>query len=506
MREKGMVYLVGAGPGDPGLITYKGLQCIREAEVVVYDRLMDRRLLDEAPADAELVDLGKVKGSAQQVQDEINRVIVEKAFEGKRVVRLKGGDPFVFGRGGEEAEVMAEAGVPFEVVPGISSSIAVPAYAGIPLTHRKVSSSFTVVSGNEDPTKEESSIDWKNLAEGNGTLVVLMGWATLPGIVEALKKHGMSPSTPAALIQWGTEPHQKTVVGCLDDILDKGLQASLTSPVVSVFGQVVNLRERIGWYDSKPLFGKRVLVPRAREQASVFSRLLTREGAEPVEVPTIAIQAIGDHARLDPVLTSLSRYEWVVFASVNGVELTFQRLEELGLDARAFGGARVCAIGPATATALKERGIKADLTPRESVSESVVEGLAETGVEGKSVLLLRAEVGRDVLPQGLAQRGALVEEVAVYRTVAPEESRERVQKLMAEEIIDAVAFTSSSTVRNLVELLGGDISPLKGTAVACIGPITAETAKEVGLTVDVVAGESTIPGLVEALTRHFSPA
>ena len=499
-----MVYLVGAGPGDPGLITFKGLQCIREAEVVVYDRLMDRRLLNEAPADAELVDLGKVKGSAQQVQDEINRVIVEKALEGKRVVRLKGGDPFVFGRGGEEAEVLAEAGVPFEVVPGISSAIAVPAYAGIPLTHRKVSSSFTVVSGSEDSMKEESSIDWKNLAVGTGTLVVLMGWGTLAGIVDALKGNGMSPSTPAALIQWGTEPYQKTVVGCLQDILERGLEASLTSPVVAVFGQVVDLRERIGWYDSKPLFGKRVLVPRAREQASVFSRLLTREGAEPVEVPTIEIQPVVDHARLDHVLTSLSRYDWVVFASVNGVEITFQRLEQLGLDARAFGGAKVCAIGPATATTLRERGITADLTPRESVSESVVEGLAETGVEGKSILLLRAEVGRDVLPQGLTRRGALVEEVPVYRTVVPEESRERVRKLVAEEIVDAVAFTSSSTVRNLVELLGGDVVSLNGIAVACIGPTTAETAREVGLTVDAVAQESTIPGLVEALERHFS--
>ncbi|MBF8267837.1 MAG: cobA, partial [Dehalococcoidia bacterium] len=392
LREQGRVYLVGAGPGDPGLITVKGIQCLREAQVVVYDRLMDRRLLDEAPRDAELVDVGKVKGSAQQIQEHINRLMVQKALDGKRVVRLKGGDPFVFGRGGEEAEVLAEAGVSFEVVPGITSAIAVPAYAGIPLTHRRVSSSFTVVSGNEDPTKRESSVDWKNLATGTGTLVVLMGWETLPKIVDALKGHGMAPSTPAALIQWGTEPYQQTVVGSLEDILERGQRASLTSPVVAVFGPVVKLRDKIRWYDDKPLFGKRVLVPRAREQASVFSRQLLQEGAAPVEVPTIEVQPIEDNLRLDAALTSLHRYAWVVFASVNGVEIAFQRMEQLGLDARAFGGAMVCAIGPATAAALKERGITADLTPRESVSEAVVEGLAETGVRGKHILLLRAEV------------------------------------------------------------------------------------------------------------------
>jgi uroporphyrinogen III methyltransferase/synthase len=504
--ERGKVYLVGAGPGDPGLITAKGLQRLRDAQVVVYDRLVDRRLLEEASPDAELVDVGKARGSRQMGQEEINQLLVHKALEGKRVVRLKGGDPFIFGRGGEEAETLAEAGVSFEVVPGITSAIAAPAYAGIPLTHRGVSSYVTIVSGSEDPTKGESSIDWERLATGTGTLVVLMGWETLPGIVDTLRRHGLAPATPAALIQWGTEPYQRTVVGSLEDILERGREASLTPPVVAVFGQVVNLRQRIHWFDDKPLFGKRVLVPRTRAQAGALSQLLMDNGAEPVEVPTIEIKPVEDHARLDSALTSMSRYDWVVFASANGVKEAFHRLEQLRLDARAFSSTRVCAIGPATAAALKECGIRADLQPREYVSEAMVTGLTEQGVRGKSILLLRAEAGRDVLSQGLSQAGALVDDVAVYRTVLPEESRQVVQDLMAEGRIDVVTFTSSSTVSNLLALLGGDATPLKGVTLACIGPITAETARDAGLMVDVVASDSTVPGLVDALVDHFSDA
>ncbi len=495
---------MGAGPGDPGLITYKGLQLLRRAEVVVFDRLVGRLLLDEAPAGAEMMDVGKMRGSRRQEQGEINRTLVDRAREGKMVVRLKGGDPFVFGRGGEEAETLAEEGIPFEVVPGITSAIAAPAYAGIPVTHRGVSTSVTVVTGSEDPTKGQSTINWQSLATTSGTLVVLMGWETLPGIIETLKGYGMSPSTPVALIQWGTHPYQRTVVGTMDDIVERGREASLTPPVIAVFGPVVDLRKRINWFDSRPLFGKRVLVPRTRAQASVLSRLLLEQGAEPVEVPTIKAEAIGDDARLDPVLGSLSRYAWVVFTSVNGVWAVFRGMEELGLDARAFGGAKVCAIGPATAAALKERGIAADFTPREYVLEGIVEGMLERGAKGAPVLLLRAEAGREALSEGLVQGGAEVEEVPVYRTVLPEESRETAQRVLGDRSIDAVGFTSSSTVRNLVTLLDGDIAPLKRTAVACIGPITAETAREIGLTVDAEAREYTIPGLVEALTVHFS--
>ncbi len=504
MSEQGRVYLVGAGPGDPGLITVRGLQCLREAQVVLYDRLVDQRLLSEASPEAEMIDVGKARGFHREPQAGINQLMVEKATEGKTVVRLKGGDPFIFGRGGEEAEALAKAGVPFEIVPGVTSAIAAPAYAGIPLTHRRVSSSVTIVSGSEDPTKGESSVDWKRLAESNGTLVVLMGWETLPGIVETLMEHGMEPSTLAALVQWGTEPHQKTVAGCLEDIVEKGRKAELSPPVVAVFGEVVRLRETIGWFEGRPLFGKRALVPRTREQAGTLSRLLLEQGADPVEIPTIKVEPVEDTARLDSALKSLSGYDWVVFASVNGVAQAFNRLLALGMDARAFSGARVCAIGSATAAALGERGIAADFVPQTAVSEAIVEGLGETGLDGASVLLLRAETGRDVLLGGLAERGASVDDVAAYRTVLPEESREAVQELVAGGRLDVVAFTSSSTVTNLIALLGGDTSPLKGVTLACIGPITAQTVADAGLEVDVVARKSTTAGLVEALVEHIT--
>ena len=504
MSEQGRVYLVGAGPGDPGLITVRGLQCLREAQVVLYDRLVDQRLLSEASPKAEMIDVGKARGFHREPQAGINQLMVEKAAEGKMVVRLKGGDPFIFGRGGEEAEALARAGAPFEIVPGVTSAIAAPAYAGIPLTHRRVSSSVTIVSGSEDPTKGESSVDWKQLAESNGTIAVLMGWETLPGIVETLMEHGMEPSTPAALVQWGATPRQKTVAGCLEDIAAKGREAGLAAPVVAVFGQVVNLRETIGWFEGRPLLGKRVLVPRTREQAGTLSKLLLEQGADPVEIPTIKVEPLEDTTKLDSALTSLSGYDWVVFASVNGVAQAFSRLRELGLDARAFSGVKVCAIGSATAAALGERGIAADFVPQTAVSEAIVAGLSETGLDGASILLLRAEVGRDVLLGGLADRGARVDDVAAYRTVLPEESREAVRELMAEGGPDVAAFTSSSTVTNLIALLDGDIASLKGVTIACIGPITAQTASEAGLQVDVVAHKSTTAGLVDALVEHVS--
>lgn len=506
MKEQGKVYLVGAGPGDPGLITVRGLQCLREAEVVFYDRLVDQRLLGEASPEAELIDVGKARGAHREPQEEINRLLVEKASEGKRVVRLKGGDPFIFGRGGEEAEALARAGAPFEIVPGITSAIAAPAYAGIPLTHRRVASSVTIVSGSEDPTKEESSIDWRKLAEGNGTIAVLMGWENLPGIVETLIEGGMDASTPAALVQWGTEPYQKTVAGCLEDIAGKGREAGLTAPVVAVIGGVVKLRDRIGWFEDRPLLGKRVLVPRTREQAGTLSRLLLEQGAEPVEIPTIKVEPVEDTTRLDSALKSLSSYDWVVFASVNGVAQASSRLRELEMDARAFAGARVCAIGPATAAALEGRGIVPDFVPGTAVSEAIVAGLGESGLAGMSVLLLRAEVGRDVLLSGIAEKGARVDDVAAYRTVVPEESRDAIRALVSEGGLDVVTFTSSSTVTNLIALMGGDITPLSGVTVACIGPITAQTASEAGLNVDVVAPRSTTDGLVEALVEHVSSA
>lgn len=500
---KGKVYLVGAGPGDPGLITIKGLRCLEEADVVVYDRLVDRRILERARPDAELVFVGKGPGKRAMEQEEINRLLVARAREGKAVVRLKGGDPFVFGRGGEEAQALAREGIPFEVVPGISSAIAAPAYAGIPLTHRELASSFTVVSGSEDPTKEVPAVNWKRLASVGGTLVVLMGWEALPGIVEELLKGGLSPSTPIALVQWGTEPYQKTVTGTLRDIVERGREAGLTPPIVTVIGQVATLREELRWFDRRPLFGKRILVTRSRKQASVLSDLLAREGAEPVELPTIEIAPLEDYTDLDRAIASLGEYRWVVFTSANGVEAFFDRIKTLGLDSRALGGVKVCAIGPATGEALTRYGIRPDLLPQEYISEAIVTSLGAEGLDGVRILLPRAEAAREALVEGLTRLGARVDQVPAYRTVLPEDAKGRARKLLKEGGIDAVTFTSSSTVRNLVGLLEGDITPLKGTVVACIGPITAGTAKRLGLRVDIVAREHTIRGLVEAMIEYF---
>ena len=500
----GKVYLIGAGPGDPGLITVKGLRCLQEAEVVVYDRLVDSRLLTHARRDAELVFVGKGPGQRAMEQVDIDRFLVDRAKEGKVVARLKGGDPFVFGRGGEEALALADGGVPFEVVPGITSAIAAPAYAGIPLTHRGLASSLTVVSGSEDPGKAESAVRWDALARDGGTLVVLMGWAALESITATLQKEGMPGSTAVALIQWGTEPYQQTITGTLKNILDRGRQAGLSSPVVAVIGPVVELRDQIRWFDSRPLFGKRVLVTRSRTQASVLSRMLEDEGAQPVELPTIEFAPPAEYSQMDGAISALGDYSWVIFTSANGVDALFSRVEQLGLDSRVFGDVKVGVIGPATAAALSRRGIKADLVPAEYVSESVVEAMAAQELKGCRVLLPRADIGREELAEGLTRLGARVDQVVAYRTIIPEESRARARDLLKDCGVDLVTFTSSSTVRNTLDLLDGDSSILSDATIACIGPITATAARSSGLHVDVVAREYTVPGLVAAVREHFS--
>ena len=500
----GKVYLIGAGPGDPGLITVKGLRCLQEADVVVYDRLVDSRLLAHSRTDAELVFVGKGPGQRAMEQEDINRYLVDRADEGMVVARLKGGDPFVFGRGGEEALALAEAEVPFEVVPGVTSAIAAPAYAGIPLTHRGLASSFTVVSGSEDPGKAESAVRWDALARHGGTLVVLMGWAALESITATLIKEGMPSSTPVALIHWGTESHQHTVTGTLENIVGRGREAGLSSPVVAVIGPVVELRDRVGWFDNRPLFGKKVLVTRSRTQASVLSRMLEAEGAEPVELPTIEFAPPADYSQIDGALSILGDYSWVIFTSTNGVEAFFSRFPALDLDSRVFGGVKVGAIGPATAAALAGRGIQADLVPPEYVSESLVQAMADLDLEGCRILLPRADIGREELADGLTRMGARVDQVMAYRTIIPEESRGRARELLKDGGVDLVTFTSSSTVRNTLSLLDGDSSLLADAAVACIGPITANAARASGLHVDVVAQEYTVPGLVSAMREHFS--
>ena len=472
--------------------------------MVVYDRLVDQRLLDKARQNAELVFVGKGPGERAMEQEEINSYLAKRALEGKVVARLKGGDPFVFGRGGEEVQALALAGVPFEVVPGVTSAVAAPAYAGIPLTHRELASCFTVVSGSEDPSKEDSSIHWDALARAGGTLVILMGWATLGRITETLMNEGMEPSTPAALIRWGTEPSQCTVTGSLDDIVQKGQEAGLNPPVVAVIGRVVELRQKVRWFDNRPLFGKRILVTRSRTQASVLSEMLAEEGAEPVEIPAIEFSPVDDYSDLDQAIRSLDTYRWVIFTSANGVESLFDRIQALELDSRIFSRVKVGAIGPATSAALSKRGIKADFVPAQFISESIVQAMEKLDIKDARVLLPRADIGRDKLAEGLARLGARVERLPVYRTVLPESSRRRARESLQSGDIDLVTFTSSSTVTNLLEILDGDRSLVNRASVACIGPITASTAQKKGLRVDVVAREYTIPGLVRALRDHFS--
>ncbi len=508
--SRGVVYLIGAGPGDPGLITVAGLDRIREADVIVYDRLISDRLLDYAREDAELIYVGNIPAQFSGAtgtphdQDAINQTLVDRAREGRRVVRLKGGDPFVFGRGGEEAEALRAAGIPFEIVPGVTSAVAVPAYAGIPVTHRGVAASFAVITGHEEPGKPESAIDWPHLATAVDTLVFLMGVKNLPDIVANLVANGRHRATPVAVIRWGTTPEQITVTGTLADIAERVASAGLTPPAVTVVGEVVRLRETLSWFEDRPLFGKHVLITRTRRQASNLARLLAARGAIPVELPAIEIEPVADTAPLTAAIDRLrdGGYAWCGFTSANAVELTFEHLAERALDARSFGGTRVFAIGPATADALRSHGITADVVPGEYVAEAVVEAMRAHVSEGDAVLLPRAESARGELVTGLEALGATVDEIPVYRAAAPSEADPDALAAIREGHVDIVTFTSSSTVRNLLAILGPDAAVLLGKSrplIACIGPITAKTARENGLAVDVMASEYTVEGLVEAL-------
>ena len=498
----GVVYLVGAGPGDPGLITVRGLELLESADVVVHDRLVDARLVRRARVDAEIVDVGKTPGGKGARQDDVNALLIENASEGRSVVRLKGGDPFVFGRGGEEAMALSRAGIPFEVVPGITSAIAAPAYAGIPVTHRGVASSVTFVTGSESPDKPGSDVDWPALARTNGTLVVLMGWRSMESVVARLRSEGLPDDTPAALVEWATGPRQRTVAGTLADIVEKGRADGLGPPVVAVFGGVAALRKDIRWFDNRPLSGKRVLVTRSRTQAGSLTMLLESRGAEVVEVPTIRITPPEDYRELDDALRRLPAFDWVVLTSTNAVDAVFDRLREAGLDARALHGMRVAAIGRSTASSLLDRGIAADLVASLSISEGLVKEMAALGASGSRILVPGAETRREALASGLAELGADVEVVAAYRTVNVESSPAAVEAALADGI-DVATFTSSSTVKGLVRLLGDEVGKLNGVDVACIGPVTAAEASNAGLSVVILAEESTVEGLVEAITDYY---
>ncbi len=502
----GKVYLIGAGPGDPGLFTLKGKRCLEEADVVVYDYLANPRLLRYAKPGAELIYVGKQAGQHTLLQEEIGRLLVARAGEGKVVARLKGGDPFIFGRGGEEAEELAAAGIPFEVVPGVTSAVAAPAYAGIPLTHRDFTSTVAFVTGHEDPTKEETSIAWDKIATGIGTLVFFMGVSQLPEIVAKLTRHGRSPLTPAAVIRWGTRAEQEVVTGTLADLVDKC--RGMKPPALIVVGEVVALREKLRWFEALPLAGKRILVTRAREQASSFGQILEAAGAEVVEFPTITLAPPESWAPLDSAIGRLRQYQWVIFTSANGVRFFRERLQTAGRDARDLSGITVCAIGPATAAALRSLGIRADIVPAEFRAEALVEAVGAVapaeGLRGTRVLLVRAAEAREVIPEELTRRGAQVDVVPAYRTMKCTTDAEGLRAMLRDGKIHAVTFASSSTVRHFLDLVGDETRELlKGVVVASIGPITAETAARYGIVSHIMPENYTVPALADALVRHF---
>jgi len=496
------VFLVGAGPGDPGLLTLRGAEVIGAADCVIYDRLANPRLLRLARRDAELIYVGKQSSRHAMPQDEINALLIDRARQGMRVCRLKGGDPFVFGRGGEEAEALAEAGVPFEIVPGVTSAVAVPAYAGIPVTHRGYCSALGIVTGHEDPTKGGSSLRWDAIARGLDTIVFLMGVENLPNIVAELLRAGLPEATPIALIRWGTWSQQQTITGTLADIVHRVEEAGFASPAVTVVGQVVSLREKLRWFDTRPLFGWRVLVTRTREQASSLVRLLEENGAEAVELPTIRLEPIQSP---DLPVEDLPSFDWIVFTSANGVRFFVEWVLRQAGDIRAMGTARIAAIGPATAQALTSRGLRVDFQPQREVAESLAEGIPGP-LEGHRVLIPRAEEARDVLPQMLTSRGADVAVLPVYRTLPAEpDAAPEVAEMLRRGELHALTFTSSSTVTNFAKLFGTDWlnAAVRRPIVACIGPITADTARQHGLPVDVVPDDSfTVPALVSALVKY----
>lgn len=503
--RKGKVFLVGAGPGDPGLITVKGKEILGEADLIIYDYLANKKLLNYVKEGAEIIYVGKRGGNHTISQEKINDLIVAKAGEGKVVVRLKGGDPFIFGRGGEEAVELADSGIPFEIIPGVTAAIACPAYAGIPLTHRDYTSTVAFITGHEDPTKYESSIAWDKISTGVGTLVFLMGMANLPEIVKNLKRNGRNPKTPVALIRWGTRPDQKTVVGTLDNIIEKAREHALTPPVIIVVGEVIGVRERLNWFEGKPLFGKKIIVTRAREQASDFAELLSLNGAEPIEFPTIKVIPPDSWEELDRAVEEIREFQWIIFTSVNGVRFFFERLSRKG-DLRLLYGIKICAIGPRTADELKRFGLTPDLIPKEYKAEAIIEGMGKEGISGKRILLPRAEVAREILPEELSSMGAKVKIVTAYKTIKPKEDLETVKELLKKREVSAISFTSSSTVKNFLEMFNREeISDLiDGTAVACIGPITAKTAKDLGIRTDIMPSRYTIPDLTEAIVEYFS--
>lgn len=502
----GRVSLVGAGPGDPGLLTIRGRRCLERADVVVYDNLSNPALLAHTRPDAEIVFAGKHGSGVRLTQEEISAIVIDRARTGKWVVRLKGGDPFIFGRGGEEALECVRAGIPFEVVPGVTSAIAAPAYAGIPLTHRDHASTVTFVTGHEsDKPDATPSLPWETLARQGGTLVLFMSVLQLEHNLARLVAAGFASDTPAAIVRWGTTARQEVIIGTAATLPALAAERRLRPPALVVLGDVVRLAPELRWFERRPLFGRRVVVTRARAQAGAFATLLEEEGAEVIALPTIATVPPESWDAVDGALGRLREYTWLVLTSENGVTAFFDRLRMRGGDVRDLAGVAIAAIGPQTRAAIEARGLRVALTPAEYRAEAVADALIAAGVGGRRVLLARAAAARAILPQRLAAAGAVVDEVPVYRTVVPPEAAAAAALFGGDRRPDLVTFTSSSTVTNFARLFPARDLPrlLSGVAVGCIGPITAATARDLGLTVDIQPAEYTIPALATAIVEFF---
>jgi uroporphyrinogen III methyltransferase/synthase len=498
------VYLIGAGPGDPGLLTVKGKEILEKADVVIYDYLANKAFLDYCRDDAQIIYVGKKGGDHTLPQDKINELIVAKASEGNVVARLKGGDPYVFGRGAEEGEELLDAGIDFEVVPGVTSAVAGPAYAGIPLTHRKYASSVSFITGHEDPTKGESAHDWESLAKGTSTLVFFMGVKNLPHITKNLMQAGMDPDTPAALVRWGTTCRHFSMVSTVTNIAEDALNQGIKPPSLLVVGHVVALRDRLNWFEHRPLLGKGIVVTRARQQSSGLVSLLSDLGACCYEFPTIRIKPLDDYTDVQARIAVLDEYDWLLFTSVNGVIHFWNQLRSAGRDARAMGGKKIAAIGPATARELEARGVFPDFVPEKYVAESVVAGLLERGIQGKKVLVPRAEKAREVLPEGLRQVGCEVDVLPVYETVLADAGRHDVLAGLERGEIHCLTFTSSSTVENFFSLVEPEVVRGfvdQGLVIAVIGPITAKTLEGYGFSATIQPGDYTVPALAEAVAN-----
>lgn len=498
----GICYLVGVGPGDPGLLTLKGKECIEAADVLVYDYLCNPEHLRFAKPGTRRIYVGKKAGDHTLPQEEINKLIVQLAHEGKTVTRLKGGDPVLFGRGAEEAAELHEAGVKFEIVPGITSAIAGPAYAGIPVTHRSHASQLTIFTGHEDPTKPDTSLNYAKLAQADGTKVFLMGVERIDEITTQFLKHGAKPETPVALVRWATHSHQQTLVGTLSDIAAKVKAAGFKAPAVAVIGDVVTEREQLNWFESRPLFGKRIVVTRTRQQAGVLSKQLTQLGADVIELPTIRIEPATEQMDLGELVQDCHTYDWIIFTSPNGVDAFFTMFDKLYNDARSIGGARIACVGPSTAEKVKARHLAVDLMPEKNfVAEGLVKAFKDhQDMENVRVLWVRAEETREVVANQLTGMGAIVDECIAYRTVAEtEDNLEALARLKAEGA-DMITFTSASTVEHFLNL---KVALPEGCKTASIGPVTSTALKAHGLNVDVEAKDHSIPGLVAAIEKFW---